>query len=817
MRQAALVWLMVSSVYCAEPAALRAPAVPLVTHDPYFSVWSPADRLTDCETTHWTLRPHPLRSTVRVDGQLWRVMGLQPADAPPLPQTDVTVWPTRTIYQFANPQVKLRLVFLTPALPSDLEVLARPVTYLSWEIHSADGQAHSVQLELSMGGQLAVNTAEQPVAWDQPAVDGFTVLRAGSQGQRILGRKGDDLRIEWGYAYLAAPAGQQAEVVGDDAIRFDLGPVGRSTQTRHVLVAYDDLYSINYFGTRLRPYWRRNGAEMADLLSGAEHDYGALVGKCRQFDLSLLDSLRRAGGEQYAALCALAYRQTWAGNKLAADAQGMPLLFPKENFSNGCISTVDVLFPQAPFFLLLSPALTKAMLVPVLDYASSPHWPYGYAPHDLGTYPFATGQVYGMSGGDGDRMPVEESGNMLIILAALARIEGNADFAKKYWPVLTTWADYLVANGLDPENQLCSADMFGHLPHCANLALKAIIGIGGYARLCEMAGRPEDARRYLAIARDYAAQWQVKAQGDGRTRLAYHLPNTWGMKHNLIWDRVLGLNLFPVSIADAEIAWYLQVQNKYGLPVDSRTDTSLIDWAMWSIAPARRPEDFAALVEPLYRYANETPRRVPLSDWFKTTDAVPAGFQARPVVGGIFIRLLADPSEWSSWAGQAQGVTGAWAPFPEYKPRQLRPIVPTAQREPIIWRYTLEKPVDDWLARDFDDSAWQQGAAGFGTEGTPGAVVRTRWQTAEIWLRREFTLPAGKLNNPVLVMHYDESPEVYLNGVLAAQLDGWTTEYSEVTIDPAALDALQPGRNVLAVHCRQTYGGQYIDVGLADE
>ena len=187
------------------------------------------------------------------------------------------------------------------------------------------------------------------------------------------------------------------------------------------------------------------------------------------------------------------------------------------------------------------------------------------------------------------------------------------------------------------------------------------------------------------------------------------------MKHNLIWDRVLGLDLFPESIGDAEIAWYLKVQNKYGLPVDNRTDTSLIDWAMWSIAPARQQEDFEALVEPLFRYANETPKRVPLSDWFKTTDATQAGFQARPVVGGIFIRLLAEPSAWSRWAKQAAPVTGDWAPFPEFQPRQLKPIVPTAQQQPVTWRYTLEKPADDWVKPGYDDSAWKQGPAGFGT------------------------------------------------------------------------------------------------------
>ncbi len=653
----------------AQPVHLRPPAAPLVVHDPYFSIWSPADKLTDAETVHWTGKPQPLSCTVCVDGRLLRVMGAQPANVPALPQIAVTVWPTRTIYRFADRQVKLDLTFLTPALPSDLDVLARPVTYLTWNVTFIDGAKHTVQLDFRMGSQLAVNTPEQPVTWDKPAVEGLTVLRVGSRAQRVLARGGDDLRIDWGHAYLASPTSQTPEIIGDGAFRFVLGPVGAQPVTRHVLLAYDDLYSIKYFGAMLRPYWRRLGAQASDVLRAAEHDYSVLEKQCRAFDEELMTDLKRVGGDQYALLCALAYRQTLAGNKLAADAHGMPLLFPKENFSNGCISTVDVLFPQAPFFLAFSPALTKAMLVPVLDYAASPLWPYGYAPHDLGTYPWAMGQVYGMGGSDGDRMPVEESGNMLIMLAALSRLEGNAELAKKYWPALTKWADYLVASGLDPENQLCSADMFGHLPHCANLALKAIIGIGGYAQLCELAGKVEDARKYRATACAYAAKWQEMARDDGRTRLAYHLPHTWGMKHNLIWDRVLGLNLFPDAVGDAEIAWYLTVQNRYGLPVDNRTTTCLIDWAMWSIAAARRPGDFEALVAPLYRYANETPIRVPLSDYFDTIRARPVAFQARPVVGGIFIKLLTDAP---AWARRPAPVAGDWAPFPAYTPTGMK-------------------------------------------------------------------------------------------------------------------------------------------------
>ena len=148
--------------------------------------------------------------------------------------------------------------------------------------------------------------------------------------------------------------------------------------------------------------------------------------------------------------------------------------------------------------------------------------------------------------------------------------------------------------------------------------------------------------------------------------------------------------------------------------------------------------------------------------------------------------------------------------------RDRRVVVPTSEKEKQSWRYTPEKPTGEWTKPEYDASTWQEGEAGFGREGTPGATVRTEWKTDEIWLRREFTLPEGPLGNLELRLHHDEDAEVYINGVLAAKPKGYVTEYVTMEMDPKARAVIKPGRNMLAVYCRQTWGGQCIDVGIVE-
>ena len=845
--------LLIVNTYAAEAARrnqepetkFRPPATPLVACDPYFSIWSPGGELAAADTTHWTGKPHRLISLVRIDGKPYRLMGVMPADIPALKQTGLAVTPTQSAYEFAGNGVRLKLTFTTPLIPDDIDTLSRPITYLTYEVSATDGKKHDLEIFFSASAELAVNVPKQLVTHNTVDVPGLAVQRIGSQEQAILATKGDDRRIDWGYLYVAAPSDEVVSqalnkesllckdfLVGvplkqseaSDAvpaqdiaagITITCPQVASEPMIRWLMLAYDDIYSIEYMQNKLRPYWRRNGLTAEGLLAESAKHYAELKKRCDQFDADLLADLEQSGGAEYAQIAALAYRQAFAAGKFVADANGMPLQFSKENHSNGCIATADVFYPMAPQFLLFGPALAKSFLVPYLEYSTSERWKFPFAPHDLGTYPMANGQVYG--GGEKteeNQMPVEESGNILILVAAVAQIEGNSSLADKYWPQLTMWAEYLKGKGFNPENQLCTDDFAGHLAHNVNLSAKAIVALGAYAKLAEMRGDREVASEYKELAQQFANRWVTEADAGDHFRLTFDRSNSWSQKYNLVWDRILGLDLFPESVRQKEMSYYKTVQNEYGLPLDNRSTYTKLDWILWSATLTENRDDFQALVSPVYRFLLETPDKSPMSDWYHTHDAKKVGFTARPVVGGIFLKLLYDRDLWNKWAEFGPKATGEYAPLPT--PPKVTTAVPAADTQAAYWRYTMERPLGDWFSVEYNDSHWNNGPSGFGTAETPGAVIGTVWNTSNIWLRRKFDLPSQFDGQLYFHVHNDEDARIFINGVLAAEIVGYSNGYFRFPINRQAVAALKPTGNVLAVHCRQTRGGQYIDVGISE-
>ncbi|MBQ7189807.1 MAG: DUF4965 domain-containing protein [Kiritimatiellae bacterium] len=638
------------SVWCR--ADFRPPAVPLVQCDPFFSVWSAADRLTDVETTHWTGVRQPISILLEADGKTWRLCGLEPTGVPALPQASLDVRPTQTVCTFKDGSLSAELRFSTAKLPDDLDVFSRPVTYVTARVSGAK----EWKLVPSISPALATNDDKAPVVTNTATVAGMQAVSIGRAEQKPLGMIGDRVRCNWGYAWLVGPSA----VKGGES---------------HFILAYDDVKSIRFFGKDLPAWWHRNGLSFTAMLEQAEKDYATLLAKLDAFDAEFTADMRKLGGEKYARIAALSYRQSFAACKLVADANGQPFYFSKENGSGGLIGTTDVFYPQMPHLLLTSPSLAKATLAPTCIYAASEKWPYPYAPHDLGVYPVAEGQFYGMKkgqavgGGTDDtfRMPVEECGNMLISLAAVATAEGNADFAGRWWGEVTKWAEYLTKFGYDPGNQLCTDDFAGHLAHNGNLSVKSIVALACYARLAEMRGERETAAKYASLAKGMVPQWIAAAKGGrhGAAKLVlgpcHHPQDTWAQKYNLVWDRILGLNLFPKEIAEREVAAYRQLLLPYGLPLDSRLNYTKADWTVWSATLTGKREDFEALIAPLYRFVNETPDRIPFTDWYWADNGRFRGFIARSVIGGVFIPALYDAAIWKKYRSRDKGTTGEYA------------------------------------------------------------------------------------------------------------------------------------------------------------
>lgn len=635
----------------------RPAAVPLVTVDPFFSLWSMSDKLYDDVTHFWTGRRNPMSAGVWLDGKYYKVMGEIAIDSdrrsrsfePYIPQVEMEIKATQTRYAFADERVRVELLFTSPLLMDRLDILARPVSYMEYKVEILDGVEHEVKFHFDISAECCVDKLDSRVVGGRTEQSVYV----GNEVQKPLCKSGDSVCIEWGYLHLACADAKLMR--GENRVRkpwqvelelntpyrvMDEYPylcVDKEEPQGVIAIAYDDIQPISYLNQPLEDYYKKYFATFDEMLATAIAEYDSIKGMCEEFN-AVLEKDAEPWGPEYVAIAKLAYRQAIAAHKLVEDTKGNILFLSKECHSNGCIGTLDVTYPSIPLFLKYNPELVKGMLRPIIEFGQSELWDFEFAPHDVGQYPLADCQVYGYGVDPARRsfdkqMPVEECGNMLLSVAAVAKAEGNRAFAEMNQPILKQWTDYLVQYGYNPENQLCTDDFAGHLAHNCNLSLKAILGIAAYSILFEDPS-------YMEIAKEYAARWQEEAANEEATRLAFDKEDTWSLKYNIVWDKLLDIHIFDESVYEKEVALYLKKMNRYGVPLDCRSDYTKVDWEMWTVVMTDNEEYNQELIHRIYTYINETTSRVPLSDWYYTTGGEMEHFQNRTVVGGLFIPML---------------------------------------------------------------------------------------------------------------------------------------------------------------------------------
>lgn len=640
------------------------PAYPLITIDPYFSYWSFSNKLNNDEIKHWTGKNKIIRGEVIVDDTSYTFMG---KGKNKIAQIDIQVTPLITKYIFLNEQIKLEALFYSPTFLDELEICARPISNIDFNYQNIDGKKHQIRIKMIFDEGLCYDLKKDSKIDSQ--MFNLQSLNIGSffkVKQPILESSGDDLRINRGYFYVAADKNNsEIKIIKEERITIQVILDLRENDTSFILVGYDDVSSIEYYGTPLKGYWTKKYSNIIEAFKDAYSSHDVEFEKCLKRDKRILSEAKASGGKELQKIVTASYRQSIAGHKIVEGKDKEILFISKECFSNGCAATVDVSYPSSPLYLLYNPELVLGMIRPIIKFARMPVWKYDFAPHDAGRYPLLGGNVYGiknMYGKDNNesylpiwlhtkeddlfdlhmQMPVEESANMLIMIYAACKKLNDCNFLKENIDLFQKWVKYLIEFGKDPQNQLCSDDFAGHLSHNINLAIKATLGIEAFAGISSMLDDAKSSEVYHLIAKEYADSIVKNGYSEEHSYLTFEDSNTWSLKYNMIWDKYFNSNLFDDSLFEKEFNYYLTKQNKYGIPLDNRKDYTksdrLVEVSCFSDNIKERQKFLSGLVT----FLKAKKSRVPFGDWYDTKTGEAIMFRARTVQGGCFMPILID-------------------------------------------------------------------------------------------------------------------------------------------------------------------------------
>lgn len=634
---------------------MKLPSYPIVTIDPHFSIWSKGNKLTDTDTTLWCGFKRRIEGKITVDGETYRFLGT--GKEPALNQVSVDIKPLVSSYTFENEKIRLVFSAWSPLLVNDYHLLSTPCAYLDTAISTLDGKGHDVSVQFTAYKELCQGKRNKPVTKYTDNYEGTRLVKMGLYEQHPLNDSGDEYAADWGYVCLL---GQESSVckegIKTTAFEKDSKKVLFTT-----IIAYDDVYSINYFGQFLRGVWTEKFADIADAMRYFNKNREALLAKVNAFQKKVLSDAK-SFGKNYEMILSAALRQILAGHKLVRNGKGELLYLSKECHSNGCINTVDVSYPAMPFFLLYSPELVKAMMTGIFYFADSDSWNFDFAPHDIGRYPLACGQVYALRPHEqliphkisykkiykqktdniykrDYLMPVEECGNMLIMSYAYYIMTKDTDFLTEHFYTLTTWAKYLKNKGVILDKQLCTDDFAGHSKKNVNLAIKSIMGLACFGKICDVL---QIGNNYAVVAKSYTQELldACKDNTNGHLPFSVDGKDTWSLKYNLVWDILFSFNMFPKEIYSGEVKKYVSELNCYGVPLDYRKSFTKTDWMLWAACLDETDQCVDAFSGRIINYLSDTKDRNCFSDWIDTKEPKQFEFDHRTVQGGLWMPVL---------------------------------------------------------------------------------------------------------------------------------------------------------------------------------
>lgn len=665
------------------------PAYPLFIKDPYFSIWASGEVLNDADTSFWTGKTKKTYGIVQANGKSYCFLGMA-KNVEKLTQTGIVITTFRTKYSFTCDAFDFEVSFFSPVPINDYKIWSCPVCYLEYKIIPKT-KLSNVSVSLSLHEEWCYyGTENTELRGDVFVADDMEIAYFGLTRQHIFNRTGDRLGADWGYYYVAAKncfyhtiddfsnLTAKETCFGEDATGSkyltaqNVYPFVNETISDKILVAFDDVVSINYYGEMLRGYYFSNGENIMDAIQFSVNEYDKICEVCENVEKQLAEDTKEYS-DKYRAVLNASYRQTLAAHKLVKDSKGRLLLISKECGSGGCVATVDVTYPTMPMLLLYQPELVRASIDPIFDFAKMQAWEYEFAPHDAGMYPFCNGQFYGVKnkadgkygrgagyqGNDWSKevlppyylyqkganlydynrqMPIEECADMLLICAFYVACGGDKEYIKGELDLLKQWCEYLIDKGLIPENQLCTDDFLNHMDKNVNLAVKATVAIGAFAKLLETFGY--DSARYETIAKERVAEIGTRFKNTHMPLSFDDKEDTFSMKYNLMPEKLLGLDLFGEATIRKEIDVCLAHLLKYGMPLDNRSNLTKTDWMMWMAALSDDLEEQEKIIGGIYNYLIECIDRVPFADLYDCDTSTAEKFTNRTVQGSMFILLL---------------------------------------------------------------------------------------------------------------------------------------------------------------------------------